>query len=90
MSEKIYWSPEEDEILRTWYGRVSAAQIGEKIGRSSHSVTKRVGRLGIAGKPGRWSYARKKIDPEITKQVSVQTTNLPPGILSVIRHTLVG
>ena len=41
------FSPEEDEILKKFYGKVPMKTIGEKLGRTLTTIDKRVDRLGL-------------------------------------------
>ena len=44
------WEPEEDECIRDLYGKpgISAQALGDRLGRTRHSIIGRAHRLGIA------------------------------------------
>lgn len=52
MAMKRRWTPEMDEYLRRNYGRLTAQQIGDRIGISASGVLTYACRHGIPGKPG--------------------------------------
>jgi hypothetical protein len=82
------WSREEEDQLRVMAGRFTAAQIGERIGRSAGAVHVRASFLGVYLQTDDWTLRRLRIlfgswEPTIERAWIrtglLKATKLPPG-----------
>ena len=82
-----FWTDSEDDLLRRLCGAMTPAEMARVLGRSESSTVGRIKRLGLS-----WRI-RDDIDDEpivCGPRLTTETTNLPPGIVSVTRHRLIG
>jgi len=60
-----YWSKEEEDVLREWYGRIPTPELAKALNRSAHSVQQKARMLGLRFPEGQVDYQLLKKLTEI-------------------------